>query len=1004
MISLVLAMIGARRAQAVTLFLLAAVAVAAAVAGPVAQRAVDEAIVRQEVAAASNTERSISVTAFVNPSQPQAAGQFDTLAELLTLPGFDAIRAGELEAFGPLGGGGDVQLAPTSRVAFRDRLCEHVIILSGRCLIGSLEIVIGADMAASTALRPGDVAVIQAARYVLGRGLVPDGEAAALTVVGIYQPRDATEAYWAGQSYFPITADGTRDETVFTTAVTFDIIDHTLGQASIDALAPASILTDERLASLPDEIATATEPLLADPTYAVVTDLPALAERVARSRDLAGQLVPLAFIPLATISFFVIYLAVGSGVFGRRTELGLVALRGVSSRRRWWLATGETALMILAGAPVGYVLGHLAVAAVARLRLGASDGTTLNLASLPYAGAALIAALAVAFLGQRRAMRESVVDLLRGVPRSRTAWRSIVVEALIGVLAVVATVQLRIAADGLSGVGLLVPGLVVVAVAVLAARAFVPISGLVARSALRSGRLAAGLSAVQLARRPGSQRLFVLLAVAAAMLGFVAAGTDVAAQARDDRALVATGAIQVLTVDEADARRLLTITRTVDPEGAWAMAALEVPQPNLSDPPVLAVDSARLPAVAVWRPEFGAEVTALATALSPPAADPFVFRGSQLLLDVETIRGQRDPALELGVEFVPLGGGDLISVSVADLAVGRETRQVGVNGCAEGCRLMGLTVPTFRGGSVRLFVHGIRQADPPADVVPATELIDRDRWRTTELVQAVPFERSLSITVAGSNFFLSAVHVAAIDAPLPVPVATAGDEPSQLTSVDTQTVLIRPVASLPLLPRLGARGVLVDLDYLERTVLFAVRRDRGEVWLGPNAPADAAERLRKAGLAVSGQTGIQASRAALARQGPALALQFHLAAATFGILLALGGLGLVAAVDRRQRAADFRALRQQGLSRRTVGWAAVWGYLAVVLLAAIVGLLAAGVAWLAAGDRLPVFTDSLTLLDPPRWPAWAAVVLPWAVAVSSMVAAAFVAAWALRRSTSNGRD
>ena len=114
----------------------------------------------------------------------------------------------------------------------------------------------------------------------------------------------------------------------------------------------------------------ATEALADDPGYAVNTDLPALVERVERSRELARQLVPVAFIPLVAICFFVIYLAVGYGIFGRRPELGLVALRGVTPARRWWLATGETALVILAGAPVGYLLGYLGVATVARLRLG----------------------------------------------------------------------------------------------------------------------------------------------------------------------------------------------------------------------------------------------------------------------------------------------------------------------------------------------------------------------------------------------------------------------------------------------------------------------------------------------------------------------------------------------------------------------------------------------------------------------------------------------------------
>src|SRR6185436_1994866 len=238
-------------------------------------------------------------------------------------------------------------------------------------------------------------------------------------------------------------------------------------------------------------------------------------------------------------------------------------------------------------------LGYLGVATVARLRLGSADGAQLSLDSLPYAAAALLAALLVAVAGQRRALREPVVELLRGVPRRRGAWRSLVVEAVLVALAAVATIQLRTASSGLSGVGLLVPGLVVVAVALVAARGFVPATGIVAREALRRGQLAAGLSAVQLARRPGSQRLFVLLAVAVGMLSFVSAGTDVAAHARNDRALVVTGAPRVLYVDQADVRRLLTVTRAVDPAGTWAMAAMPVAQTNPEAPPVLAVDSTR---------------------------------------------------------------------------------------------------------------------------------------------------------------------------------------------------------------------------------------------------------------------------------------------------------------------------------------------------------------------------------------------------------------------------
>ena len=118
--------------------------------------------------------------------------------------------------------------------------------------------------------------------------------------------------------------------------------------------------------------------------------VPELAQRVQTSRELAGQLGPVAFSPLAAISLFVIYLAVGYGVFGRREEIGLVALRGVATPRRWLLATGETVLPILIAAPAGYLLGYLGVALVVRARLGGGESEPVSVASLPYAAVALV--------------------------------------------------------------------------------------------------------------------------------------------------------------------------------------------------------------------------------------------------------------------------------------------------------------------------------------------------------------------------------------------------------------------------------------------------------------------------------------------------------------------------------------------------------------------------------------------------------------------------------------
>jgi len=1004
MIGFVLRMIGARKAQALTVFLLSAVVTAAAVAGPVALREVDQSIVSSEVAAARSTELSLSVTSFVNPSASDASGQFDTIASLVSLPGFTAIRAGELEAFGPVSDDRAAYGAETSRLVFRDRVCEHLVIVAGRCLAGAREIVVGVDSARVAGIKPGDAAVVQAARYEQGRGLVPDGAEARVTVVGTYTPRDPDEAYWAGQHYFPVTANGTRHEAVFLNTQTFDLIEHTLGQSSVDALAPPSALTIDRLAGLKQEIDRITAPLAEQPSVTVNTRITDLADRVAANRAVAHELVPVAFIPLVALCFFVIYLAVAYGIFGRRQELGLVALRGVTPARRWWLATGETGLMILAGAPVGYLMGYASVSAVAAIRY---DGAPVPLDShaVSYAGLALAGSLLVALLGQRRAIGEPVVEQLRGVPRGAGGWRPLVVEAVVVALAVGATVQLRTSEDGLRGVSLLVPGLVVVAVALLAARAFTPAAALVARRALRAGWLGPGLAAVQLARRPGSHRLFILVAVSTAMLSFVAFGIDVAGTARTDRARIVTGAPTVLTVDGADVRALLHATRQVDPTGAWAMAVMLPEQTYPGAPKVLAVDSSRLARVAIWRDEFGASADAVAAKLAPPQALPLRFDGKQIELDIETFPGvSTSDKVDLTVTLAPLAGGDIITIAIPDLDTGRAVRRLPVVGCAAGCRLTALTIGTTRRDSVRLLIHAIRQLDPPAVVASPSVLTDRRRWRGPEGVVPSPLGQALQISANQSAFSSGESTVASVDAPVPVPVVATGGLASDgsLESLDGSPVPATVVTPVAMLPRLGASGVLVDLEYLERTDLFAPRRDQGEVWLGPAAPADAAERLRKAGLAVSGVTGVEASLRALGRQGTTLALQFHLAAALFGIALALGGLGLVATVDRRRRAEDLSALRRQGLSRRAVDQAALWGYLSIVLIAAIAGLLAAGVAWLVSGDHLPVFTDSLDAVRPPRWPV-ATVLLPWAGAGAVMVVGSVVAAWALRRAARGGR-
>ena len=162
------------------------------------------------------------------------------------------------------------------------------------------------------------------------------------------------------------------------------------------------------------------------------------------------------------------------------------------------------------------------------------------------------------------------------------------------------------------------------------------------------------------------------------------------------------------------------------------------------------------------------------------------------------------------------------------------------------------------------------------------------------------------------------------------------------------------------------------------------------------SPAGVADQLRARGLVLTGETTAARERARLDRGAPALAIWFHLLAGGFAVVLALAGLAGVAAVDRRRRAGDLRALRWQGLPDRVAGRAGRWSYLPVVVAALLTGAVAAGTAWWLAGDHLPIFADHDFPLIPPRWPTPVAVLGPWSVVAGTFVTAAVGLGWASR--------
>lgn len=999
MIGLIWSMLVARRGPAVVLLLLSVFATGAAVAGPVYLAAVDRAGSAAVVADSPRRERTVSIGTL--PDQPtDQDSRFDALASsLLNLSGFTRVYSAQ---FGVLGiEVGDTQL---SSLVFREDVCRHLTLVRGRCALTSGEVLVGQSTAERRGLEPGMPLTVQAARFDALQGrYVPVAEASTLVVVGVYRPADAAELYWGRSAFFvPGTPDPIR-EPLFITRPALDAIDHPSDQRRVDALPVPEAFAPERLPALRAQFAQLEANLGGETTAAAYgglkADLPALLDRIERARGLARQVVPVAAVPLVALCWFVIFLAVAFGTTARRHELGLVALRGARASTRWWLSAGESGLAILAGAPIGFLAGTVGVQVVAGARMDAGIGALPPRSALTAALVAVAGALLAGLLAQRREVASPVVELLRRVPARSANWRSAAVESTVVVLAVVAAFQLRGFDGELVGLSLLVPGLVALAIALVAARLLMPLAGWFGVWALRRGRLGPALGTLQLARRPGSHRLFVLVTVAVALLCFAAVAVDVADQARTERADVQTGAYRVLTVLPVDAGVLLHAVRAVDPRGEYAMAVGVLPGRDDSAPPTLLVDAAALARVPVWRSDFGLPAEQMAARLRASASAPFTLRGAHATLTVEVPEQPAGAKLQATLVLRALTGGPPLRARLGPLRAGRHSYPLDVPGCVEGCRVVGFEASYRRPGTepTELLVVELRASDSGEVAVGPADFADANRWRGVPDSATDPAGRGLRLPVTGRREEELAWAVP-LDSPVRLPVVVAGELPTtgDLPLLDAERREVEPVAIAPVLPRLGAHGMLLDLESAERQSTGSTFLPAAEVWLTADAPADLVDRLAAQGLQVIGDATAAEEQARLGRQGPALAVWFHLLAGGFAILLALSGLVLMVAVDRRRRVEDGRALRRQGLSARVVGAAARWSYLPVVTSASLAGLIAAGVAWWLAGDYLPIFVDGDFPLAPPRWPDLFPVLGPWALAGVMFTAVAVGLGWASR--------
>jgi putative ABC transport system permease protein len=969
MISLVLKMIWSRRGQAVTLALLALFAVAAAVAAPAYLIAADRAIAAGQIATAGPGERGLVITSIQNDRDDDAGGgqiDFNDVGSVLvTLPGFSYTYSAEFPAIGI-----EKSRLYADRFVFRQDLCSHVRMATGRCPVAAGEIIVGVATARRLNLATGQSVTMGAGKYIEdpGRsGYIPDGEPKKLVIAGTYRPKAPDETYWGTRGYFTAVRGLGPGEPVFTNSATLDEMDHGDTAKAIDGTAGPAALDPDNLDQLRTGLATVnSEAVQLGSAIQITTDMPALLDRIDAGRAAAHLLVPLLAVPLVLLACFSIFLAVGYGTEGRQPELAVVALRGSRWWTRWWLATGENLASVVVGAAAGCLAGQLLVNLVAAARFP-GVGVQPGWGSLRYAPFAALAALLAAVLAQRRQLLSPVANLLRRNAIAANGPRALATEAVIVLLAVVATVQLALSHGTLTGISLLAPAFLVLAVAVVAARLLLPAVTRYAAHALGRGNLGLALAAFQLSRRPGAQRLFALLVATVAVAGYAACAIDVADGGRTVQSELGVGADRVLDVGGSVFRsQLLTAVRNVDPDGKYAMAVVRLPNIGHNEPPGLAVDTTRLAAVANW-PSGGPSAAELERRLRPGTPEPLVFSGQDISVEATGtgFAETKDLRLEVAVSSTA-GLGDSV-VQLGKIHNGRSSYVQRVGACQKGCRLNGIEIVTASGNSAvagRLVVNSLSTADPTGS------LTDPARWRMAQYGTLAADSAGLRITLNAPGGLTGGAWINPVDAPLPLPAAHSGAAPlaGSITGAGGSPTPIKLVGELPAVPQAGNHATLVDLEWADRLATDAGQSLNPEIWLNRDAPADILARVSAQGLTITRDTRSEQVRRQLDQQGPALSIWFYALAGGLSVLLGAGALVLAAAVDRARRVEDLSALRGQGLSRGRLAWATGWTYPILVAIAAVVGLVTALIAWLATGWALPLAGVDPPDLPLPIWP------------------------------------
>jgi putative ABC transport system permease protein len=908
-----------RSRATILIFMLALVGTAAATAGPAYYQAAKTSILRDSLTSSSFVGQGFEAT---------ESGQLSGL--LSGMAGLTESRLGTY--LGPLKGQhlfappvesveasipvGDLGSSP---LVWRTDFCAHLR-FQGACPTKAGQVLVNGVLAKALGWHIGST--------------IADGD----RVTGIYALPSQATTYWSSRYsiYFP---GSTVYNAVFTPQATLYALPSTAqGTVALDdVLVPDRVNTNDVNGLMNAMNGLSGDAQLGSEYVTVTTAIPATVADVQSSwHDVA---VPIALITgeVLALCLLLLFTAVTETVDGRAGDIALARLRGQGRIRTVAFGLSEPSLVLLVSLPVGVLIGWQTVRYLTGVML--RPGTPVILPLLAWAAAAvvLIAGVAAVLRAAVRAVRRPVVDHLRGSGQQLTR-RGWIVDAILATAAVAGLADLigsgRTQQTSHSTLGLLVPGLLGLVVALVASR-LLPVACKAAFPVTaRRGGLGLYLALRHIARRPGAIRTTIVLSAAFALSTYAIGAWLVARNNEHVVAATEVGAATVLAVSAPAGQDLATVVDKADPSGHRAAAVLSYTDVSQSSavPTLLAVQPQRFAAVAASTNGFGpAQRRALQRELDPPAAPEITVSDEpfRLTFRVDKLSG---PGAGVTADFTEASGGYQALYLGAVPTHGTVTLSSDALAACP-CSLLNLDVGTEESGSSAaidgdITITGMQaeQAGQWRDAAPGA-LSSPSRWRSYQQGRALGSVAAASAGLAWS-FDVGNTHgksqdaiLQSADTPDPLPAVTSGGvaQPGtthlQASGLDGNTLNLNIASTSAVLPGLVNGGALVDEHYAELAADYDDQAAGQEVWLASGAQSAIEPRLRAEGVQILSVDSAAAVAASLGRQGPGLANILMLADAIAALLLAMGSAVLSLFLSARRRRYEYAALEASGIER-----------------------------------------------------------------------------------------